>query len=300
MFVYVFVYSIFFFLNFWLQSSLWHQELQAFQDRAPQDAEAQKEKTILIASLQAELQVLRTQSEEESSKASRAIQDSEKWRLELEHFKKTSEEELAKTKVQSAALNSSRSEEFEQTLLEKETLLQEAKGEVKSLEAVIESKSLEQKTSLDEIKTLQSEVTQLRQEMENTIKHKDGGVKEMREKLSLLTEQCEELKTRLESDRNRYEEELKTISHDKETLKGELQKAKEDLVEAEKSSQMVVEKARGTQEKETVACKEENKKLKAFAVKLKKELAESRERVSPCWAMEMLYLIKIQIRFSFI
>ena len=256
----------------------WSHEVEELKKKL---ASVSEEKEVLVESLQGQLLSLQVKCDEESSNAHKAFEDAEKCRLEMENCREASGAEISGLKAELAALGSSKEEEFEQALLEKERRLQVVDEEIVSLRAAAQSKSLESMTSLEEIKTLQSRIAQLQEQVKGAAELGKSDGEDVRRQLGLLEEQNLQLKEELKTNEELYQSKLEELRQDKGAVSTELQKAKEELQALEKTKEVMVEQARGVQEKEVAAQREENKKLKAFAMKLKKELVDSRDRVSP-------------------
>lgn len=272
------------------QSSSLLQEVQSVKTRASEEtdqlrkklASVGEENEVLVESLQELLLALQAKFDEESNKAHTAADDAEKCRSELKEVQEKCEAEMSSMKAQLAALSSFKGKEFEGVLLEKEKQLQVANEELESLQASMQSKSQECADSLEEITTLQSKINQLQKETGDRVKLEKNETITLHENLSLLEEQNSQLKEGVKRNQEQYQAELEKIAQDKNGLSAELESVREELELVKGRRQVEVEQARGSQEKEAAVHKEENKKLKAFAMKLKKELADSRERVSHC------------------
>lgn len=165
---------------------------------------------------------------------------------------------------------------------EKEVLLEAADTKLASLRANIESSRHERDSEAEgvsgEIASLQQALEEARRQnvaMQETIERAEN--KEQREQMAKaellsyheqnqqLHEECERLK--------------KELGEQRSSVEGVV-KEREDLKEESAVLRRELEALKVTVGKEATAHKEESKKLKAFAIKMKKELSETRERVS--------------------
>jgi len=267
------------------------KEHQSVQDKMSREAGEQsmkvaslsEETEALVASLQEQVHALQAKCDKESDKASKALEESENYRVELEALRELSTAEAANLQSQLTSLSSSQGEKLDLALSEKDKQLHASLEELQSVRTALQAKSQECIEVRSKYETLQLENNQLQQKREDVTALAKKETGDVEQKLSVVEHENLQLRKDYETVKEEYKTELENLRQAKDSVDKDLVKAQEAMEAAERSRKVEAEQAKGVQEKEAVSHREENRKLKAFAMKLKKELADTRERVSVKW-----------------
>ena len=176
--------------------------------------------------------------------------------------------------------------ELEESLQVGDRELTSAKEEIKALQSVLELKSLESDSHMQQVTALRSSVSDL----QDKLRSKDSEVEAFqRDQVDGQNVERSELQAQVAS----LQEQNLSLVKECELLKGTAQQhlvekeglhkqrdeAKSEVKAVKETMGRELHVARSSLEKEISSHKEENKKLKVFAVKVKKELSETKEQV---------------------
>ena len=185
---------------------------------------------------------------------------------------------------------SKRTSELEQNLEERVEKLQAADKDLTTLRSTLQLLSKEKESALEHIENLNSDIAELLDQdrlrsveqsdslRSDQVDREDGA--EITSQLVLLQEQNNQLCRECKELKEKNLEMVEGLRSERDEARAEVEKSRGVLEER-------VQRARDLQGKETSSLREENKKLMAFAVKLKKELSDTRERVSCVLEMHM-------------
>ena len=234
--------------------------------------------------------------ESDLKKALSALEDSKLKMDELEHARQSDEEKL-RCELDGARSHGSELEdkmrlneecakkqalELEQSLQASEERLRASHKEVVSLQAAMEMRSQERETNHRRLDSMKSEVAGLQEKLD-ILENKDSvcgnqfdgkmddSNSEVQIQMLSLQEKNDQLSVEFEKLKENDIEKMEALKRERDEAKAELEKRREVMVEQAQDT--------SSREKEVSSLKDENKKLKAFALKLKKELSDTRENV---------------------